>query len=156
MRLLNYWVAIGLLLECDREYIIGSAFRFMAEWPDEEVSAFVGKARGELDEPIPVLALQKVALLNRAVRRQPLMRPQLTEAAPVGCEYRTAARRRPLGLSTARLSPRPIRQRAAVVVTATNRPSIGVSTKLRSCSYVYGMSVLLPGLLVNLGAFHTL
>ena len=49
------WIA----LECDLEYIIGSAFRFMAEWPDEEVAAFVGKARGALDEPLPVLQLQQ-------------------------------------------------------------------------------------------------
>jgi len=51
----RHWIA----LECNREYVIGSAFRFMSEWPDEEVSAFVGKARGELDEPLTVLQLQK-------------------------------------------------------------------------------------------------
>ncbi len=49
------WIA----LECDLEYIIGSAFRFMAAWPEEEVAAFVGRARGALDEPISVLQLQQ-------------------------------------------------------------------------------------------------
>jgi len=49
------WIA----LECDLEYIIGSAFRFMAEWPDEEVAAFVAKARGPLDQPISVLHMQQ-------------------------------------------------------------------------------------------------
>ena len=49
------WIA----LESDLEYVIGSAFRFMAELPDEEVAAFVQKARGTLEEPIPVLPLQR-------------------------------------------------------------------------------------------------
>ena len=31
----------------------------MAEWPDEDVASFVTKARGGLDEPIPLLQLQK-------------------------------------------------------------------------------------------------
>ncbi len=49
------WIA----LECDLEYIIGSAFRFMAEWPDEDVAAFVRQARGVLAEPIPVFPLHR-------------------------------------------------------------------------------------------------
>jgi len=49
------WIA----LECNLEYIIGSAFRFMAEWPHEEASAFVAKARGTPGEPISVLELQQ-------------------------------------------------------------------------------------------------
>jgi site-specific DNA-methyltransferase (cytosine-N4-specific) len=49
------WIA----LERNLEYVIGSAFRVMAEWPDEEVAAFIGKARGALDEPISVLQLQQ-------------------------------------------------------------------------------------------------
>lgn len=49
------WIA----LESNLEYIIGSAFRFMADWPDEEVSVFLRKARGTLGRPIPVLPLQR-------------------------------------------------------------------------------------------------
>jgi hypothetical protein len=49
------WIA----LECDLEYIIGSAFRFMAEWPDEDVASFVANARGPLNKPISVLPLQQ-------------------------------------------------------------------------------------------------
>jgi len=51
----RHWIA----LECDLEYVIGSAFRFMAEWPDEEVAVFVRKAREVPAEPIPVLPLQR-------------------------------------------------------------------------------------------------
>ena len=50
------WIA----LECNREYIIGSAFRFMADWPAEDVVAFIEKARTELHEPLSVLPLQKL------------------------------------------------------------------------------------------------
>ena len=46
-------------LECNLDYIIGSAFRFMDEWPDEEVASFVAKARGALEKPLSVMALQK-------------------------------------------------------------------------------------------------
>ena len=49
------WIA----LECGLQYIIGSGFRFMAEWSEEEVAAFVAKARGALDQPISVLQLQQ-------------------------------------------------------------------------------------------------
>jgi len=48
------WIA----LECNLEYIIGSAFRFMAQWPDDEIAAFVRDARSIPTEPISVLPLQ--------------------------------------------------------------------------------------------------
>ncbi len=44
--------------ECNLEYVIGSAFRFMAEWPDDEIAAFVRNARDVPVEPISVLPLQ--------------------------------------------------------------------------------------------------
>jgi hypothetical protein len=28
-------------LECNRDYLISSAFRFMADWPDDDVASFV-------------------------------------------------------------------------------------------------------------------
>jgi hypothetical protein len=34
-----------LALECNRDYLIGSAFRFMADWPDDDVAAFVSAPR---------------------------------------------------------------------------------------------------------------
>jgi hypothetical protein len=37
----------------------GSAFRFMADWPDDEVAAFVTAARNGTDEPLMVLPPQK-------------------------------------------------------------------------------------------------
>ena len=49
------WVA----LDSNLEYIIGSAFRFMAEWPDEEVASFVGEARNVPARPLSVLSLQR-------------------------------------------------------------------------------------------------
>ena len=49
------WIA----LECNLEYIIGSAFRFMADWTHEDVTNFVRKARGTIDEPLPVLPMQR-------------------------------------------------------------------------------------------------
>ncbi len=45
-------------LECNLEYIIGSAFRFMAEWQEDEIAEFVRNARGVPTEPISVLPLQ--------------------------------------------------------------------------------------------------
>jgi DNA modification methylase len=45
-------------LECNLEYVIGSAFRFMAEWPEDEIAAFVRTARDVPVEPISVLSLQ--------------------------------------------------------------------------------------------------
>jgi site-specific DNA-methyltransferase (cytosine-N4-specific) len=45
-------------LECNLEYIIGSAFRFMAEWPDERVATFVRHVRNVPAKPVPVLPLQ--------------------------------------------------------------------------------------------------
>lgn len=51
----RHWIA----LECNLDYLIGSAFRFMADWPDDDVAAFVRKARGVPAEPIPVLPLQQ-------------------------------------------------------------------------------------------------
>ena len=48
-----------LALECNRDYTIGSAFRFMADWPDEDVATFVNAARNDPDEPLAVLPAQK-------------------------------------------------------------------------------------------------
>lgn len=48
-----------LALECNRDYLIGSAFRFMADWPEGEVAAFVGIARSNAEEPLAVLPPQK-------------------------------------------------------------------------------------------------
>jgi len=47
-------------IECNREYVIASAFRFMADWSDSEIEAFVEKARGDLKEPLKVKAKQSV------------------------------------------------------------------------------------------------
>lgn len=43
-----------LSIECNRDYVITSAFRFMAEWTNEEVQRFIDKARGDLTKPIKV------------------------------------------------------------------------------------------------------
>lgn len=48
-----------LALECEQEYIIGSAFRFMQDWSDEEVANFVTVCRREVTEPINVTSAQK-------------------------------------------------------------------------------------------------
>ncbi|MEX0714715.1 MAG: site-specific DNA-methyltransferase [Pirellulales bacterium] len=48
-----------LALECDRKYVIGSAFRFMQDWSDEEVAKFVATCRSEVTEPINVLSAQR-------------------------------------------------------------------------------------------------
>jgi site-specific DNA-methyltransferase (cytosine-N4-specific) len=45
--------------ECNLEYVIGSAFRFMAEWSEGEIAAFVQNAREVPVEPISVLPLQR-------------------------------------------------------------------------------------------------
>ncbi len=45
-------------LECNLEYVIGSAFRFMADWPDEEIATFVRDARSFPAKPISLLPLQ--------------------------------------------------------------------------------------------------
>jgi DNA modification methylase len=45
-------------LECNLEYIIGSAFRFIAEWPADEIATFVCKARNVPVEPTSFLPLQ--------------------------------------------------------------------------------------------------
>lgn len=47
-------------IECNREYVIASAFRFMADWSDSAIEAFVEKARGDLKEPLKVMAKQSV------------------------------------------------------------------------------------------------
>ena len=49
------WVS----LDCNLEYIVGSAFRFMAEWPSEDIAAFVRDARDVPAKPIPVLPVQR-------------------------------------------------------------------------------------------------
>lgn len=49
------WIA----LECDREYVIGSAFRFMQDWTDDDVAAFVTACRGDVREPINVGSAQR-------------------------------------------------------------------------------------------------
>jgi len=51
----RHWIA----LECDREYLIGSAFRFMQDWTDGEVAEFVATCRGSLSQPIMVDAAQR-------------------------------------------------------------------------------------------------
>lgn len=51
------WIA----LECDLDYVIGSAFRFMREWCDEDVAEFVGRCRTHTASPIN-LQRQKVLL----------------------------------------------------------------------------------------------
>jgi DNA modification methylase len=48
-----------LALECPRDYLVGSAFRFMADWPDEDIGAFVTAARSGTNEPLMVLPVQK-------------------------------------------------------------------------------------------------
>jgi hypothetical protein len=49
----------SLASECNRDYLIGSAFRFMADWPDEDVAAFVATARNGAIEPLMVMPAQK-------------------------------------------------------------------------------------------------
>ena len=48
-----------LALECDREYAIASAFRFMKDWPNEAVAQFVKEAIGEIQKPFKVVSPQK-------------------------------------------------------------------------------------------------
>jgi DNA modification methylase len=48
-----------LALECNRDYLIGSAFRFMADWPDDVVAAFVAAARTDDNSPHMILSAQK-------------------------------------------------------------------------------------------------
>ena len=48
-----------LALECNRDYLIGSAFRFMADWSDEDVAAFVAAARSSDGETLMVFPAQK-------------------------------------------------------------------------------------------------
>ena len=54
-RLGRKWIA----LESNQEYLIGSAFRFMQEWSDNEVADFVAAVRSELTEPILIAPMQK-------------------------------------------------------------------------------------------------
>lgn len=49
------WIA----LECNQDYLIGSAFRFMQDWSDEDVAEFVEKSRGDLAQPQLVAARAK-------------------------------------------------------------------------------------------------
>ena len=51
------WIA----LECDFDYVIGSAFRFMRDWPDEDVAQFVARCRSRNGSPVN-LQRQKVLL----------------------------------------------------------------------------------------------
>jgi site-specific DNA-methyltransferase (cytosine-N4-specific) len=48
------WLAI----ECDREYALASAFRFMGDWSDDRVAQFITAARGDVREPIEVTPVQ--------------------------------------------------------------------------------------------------
>ena len=48
------WTAI----ECDREYAMASAFRFMGDWSDDRIAEYVSEARGDLREPIAVNPVQ--------------------------------------------------------------------------------------------------
>lgn len=48
-----------LAMDCNRDYLIGSAFRFMADWPEDDVAAFVDAARNGDDLPLLVLSAQK-------------------------------------------------------------------------------------------------
>lgn len=48
-----------LALECNRDYLIGSAFRFMADWSGGEVAAFVAASRTDDDLPLIVMPTQK-------------------------------------------------------------------------------------------------
>lgn len=51
------WISI----ECSREYVISSAFRFMPDWSAKSIEAFVEEASGELRQPIRVGARQATA-----------------------------------------------------------------------------------------------
>ena len=51
------WIA----LECDLDYVIGSAFRFMRDWSDEDVTKFVARCRSGRSSPIN-LQRQKVLI----------------------------------------------------------------------------------------------
>ena len=53
----RHWIA----LECDLDYVIGSAFRFMQDWSDEDVEHFVARCRKRNGSPIN-LQRQKVLL----------------------------------------------------------------------------------------------
>ncbi|HQU45319.1 MAG TPA: hypothetical protein PK867_21060, partial [Pirellulales bacterium] len=48
-----------LALECNRDYLIGSAFRFMAEWAHDDVAAFVAAAQNGAHDPLMILPPQK-------------------------------------------------------------------------------------------------
>ena len=48
------WIGV----ECERDYAIASAFRFMAEWPLDRVQAFVDAARSGKNE-LEILDVQK-------------------------------------------------------------------------------------------------
>lgn len=54
-RLGRNWMAF----EANRDYLIGSAFRFMQDWSDSEVAKFVAAARGGLKEPVVIVPAQK-------------------------------------------------------------------------------------------------
>jgi site-specific DNA-methyltransferase (cytosine-N4-specific) len=50
-----------LALECDRQYVIASAFRFMRDWPPEKVRQFVAAAQANPNGSLPVKPYQAAA-----------------------------------------------------------------------------------------------
>ncbi len=52
------WIA----LECDVEYLISSAFRFMADWPQRDIPDFVARARRGTDLPLALMPKQALLL----------------------------------------------------------------------------------------------
>jgi site-specific DNA-methyltransferase (cytosine-N4-specific) len=54
-RLGRNWIA----LEANRDYLIGSAFRFMQDWSDSDVAEFVAATRVGLHEPVVIAPVQR-------------------------------------------------------------------------------------------------
>jgi hypothetical protein len=48
-----------LALECNRDYVIGSAFRFMTDWPHDDVGQFVAAAQGGAREQLVMPSAQR-------------------------------------------------------------------------------------------------
>jgi DNA modification methylase len=48
-----------LALECNRDYLIGSAFRFMADWPHDDVGQFVAAAQSGVREQLVMSSAQR-------------------------------------------------------------------------------------------------
>jgi DNA modification methylase len=49
-----------LVIERDREFVVGSAFRFMADWSEESIRNFIDTAATHSNVPLPVLSNQGV------------------------------------------------------------------------------------------------